>query len=342
MDLTGSQITKDEMTSFNNILFSDLGITVQFITGYLDMPARQGETYYDWGDEIEPLVSENDIYFGSRKIIVEAFFKGENWFSAFTQLESITTEETLSTVYGDFQAKLNQIKVLKDYKGVKTLNIEFIELNPDLSGALPNVSQIDGIRIDGHDLFSEFGLLIENVKGFDAPELKESRETSNKINALSEYRQPPEIEVKVNGIYASKAEMKSKISELNKLFAKEGLRHFVNKGDGYQCYLTDGHKVTIKKNWVSVTLKLKVMSWYNIEAIVQEVLDRVELEARPQSDLSVTDDTQPDYVKGKSTFKAADSNKLNGQTADYYAKEADLNPVKNFDLAQQLEDGTEI
>jgi len=330
------------MTSFKNIQLSDLGITVQFMTGYLDMPARQGETFYDWGDEVEPLVSENDIYFGTRKIIVEAFYKGTDWYNSAKALEEITTEETLSTDYGDFQVKLNQLKILKDYKGVKTLSLEFIELNPNLSGALPNVSQLDGIRLDGHDLFSEFGLLVENVNGFDAPELKASRETTDKTNALSEFRQTPEINVKVNGIYASKAEMSTKITELNKLFAKEGLRHFVYAGYGYQCYCTDGYKITINKNWVSINLKLKVMNWYNIEAIVQEVLNQLELEARPQSDLSVTDDTQADYVKGKDTFIAADSNKLNGKAANYYAKESDLSPVKNFDLAQQLEDETDI
>jgi len=311
------------MTSFNNILFADLGITVQFITGYLDMPARQGETFYDWGDEIEPLISEDDIYFGSRKIIIEAFYKGSDWYNSAKQLEEVTTKETLSTPYGDFQVKLYQLKILKDYKGVKTLSIEFVQLNPDLSGPLPNVSQLDGIRLDGHDLFSEFGLLVENVNGFNAPELKSARETSDKLNALSEFRQPPEINVKVNGIYASKADMQTKVTELNRLFAKEGLRHFVNAGYGYQCYCTDGYKVSINKNWVSIDLKLRVMSWYNIEALAQEIIDRVEIGIRPQSDLSETDNTKPEYVFGKENFVASDSEKLNGQPAEFYEKKVD-------------------
>tara|TARA_R110002020_G_scaffold318905_4_gene534529 strand:- start:1096 stop:2313 length:1218 start_codon:yes stop_codon:yes gene_type:complete len=311
------------MTSFKNILLSDLGITVQFITGYLDMPARQGETFYDWGDEIEPLISEEDIYFGTRRIIIEAFYRGSDWYSSAKVLEQITTEETLSTEYGDFQVKLNQVKILKDYKGVKTLSIEFLELNPNLSGALANVAQLDGVRLDGHDLFSEFGLLVENVNGFDAPELKAAQQTTDKINALSEFRQPPEINVKVNGIYASKAEMSAKITELNKLFAKEGLRHFVYGGYGYQCYCTEGYKITINKNWVSINLKLKVMSWYNIEAIVQEVIDRVEIGIRPQSDLSETDNSKPEFVFGKETFIAADSSKLGGELPEFYENKVD-------------------
>lgn len=63
--------------TFNNIDFTTLGIIPQFINGILDMPQRKGDTFYDWGDEIEPLVSADDIYFGSRDIVLDAFLMSE-------------------------------------------------------------------------------------------------------------------------------------------------------------------------------------------------------------------------------------------------------------------------
>lgn len=325
--------------TFNGIDLKSLGIIVQFVNGVLDMPKRKGATDYDWGDYIEPLVSAEDIYFGSRNIIVDAFFDERLgiWENASDTLEAITTTETLTTDYGDFAVKLDDINIVKSYKGGKTLKITFTELNPDLSGGLPTSSGVTGVRIDGYDLFTNFGLLVENVQNFEVPKLKPSRETTYKSNALSRYRTPPEILVKVNANYASKAEMSTKISSLNALLAKPGLRHFVHNGTGFQVTITDGYKVDIKRMHVGITLKLKVMAEYNIEAIVQEVMNRVELEARPQSDLSITDTGNVSFIKGKDTFKAANSEKLGGNPSSYYAKEKELEDLREMDAELNTE-----
>ena len=339
----GWLILKDEtMLSFNGIELASLGIIVQFVNGILDMPKRKGDTEYDWGDEIEPLVNAEDIFFGSRSIVVDAFFderKG-TWLNASQTLEAIIDTKTLTTDFGNYQVRLDEINVLKSHKGGKTLKIVFVELNPDLSGGLPTTTGLEGVSIDGYDLFTHFGLLVENVKNFESPDLKASKETTYKSNALSRYRTLPEITVKVNANYASKAEMSTKINALNALLAKEGMRHFVHRGIGFQCYLPDGYKVDIKRLHVGITLKMKVMAVYNVVALVQEVINQMELQARPQSDLNEADVNQASYIKGKDTFKAADSDKLNGQTADFYAKEAEIKATRDFDFAAELETGT--
>ena len=319
------------MESFNGITFKSLGIIVRFVSGVLDMPSRKGQTEYDWGDYTEPLVSAEDIFFGSRSIIIDAFFDDRlgSWENASDTLKAIKDTRTLSTAYGDYQVKLNEVNIIKIHKGGKSLRLVFIELNPDLSGGLPTTSGAGGVRIDGYDLFTNFGLLVESVKKHQVPDLKSSKETTYQTNALSRYRTPPEILVKVNANYASKAEMSAKINSLNALLAKEGLRHFVHNGTGFQVYLTDGYKVDIKRNHVGITLKMKVMAEYNIEAIVQEVLNRIELEARPQSDLMMEDETHPAFVLGKGQFKAADSYKLDGKEASHFAKESEIEEARS-------------
>src|SRR5690606_39667567 len=103
-----------------------------------------------------------------------------------------------------------------------------------------------------------------------------------------------------------------------------GLRHFVHNGYGYQCYCPDGFNVSVKGKLVSITAKLTVMAYYNIDEIVQLVIDQIAIMERPQSDLSVTDTTDPSFVKGKPTFKAADSDKLDGHDSLYFAKESEM------------------
>jgi hypothetical protein len=333
------------MIKFKNIDFNSLGLVVQFVNGVLDMPPRKGETFYDWGNNFEPLVSENDIYFGAREIIIDAFFderKGVDFKTTVETLEAITTEETLETEYGNYLAKFDELKIERSYKGGKTLKLKFKEMNPDLSAEIPTVTSNGGTRIDSLDLFVNFGLLVERVTLFEIPSLKTSKETSYKTNLVSVYRQPPEIEVKVNGIYASRSDMSAKLSKLNALLAKPGLRHFVKGGDGFQVYAPEGHKVTIKRNRVEITIKLRVMMYYNIEEIVVEVVNRVQIEASPQSDLTVSDPNSADYIKGKENFIASDSNKLGGNLPAFYAKESEIKDLRDLDLAKEIDDNTDF
>lgn len=321
--------------TFNGIDLKSLGIVNQFISGVLDMPDRKGDTFYDWGDEIEPLVSAEDIYFGVRNIVLDAFFDeriGVDFETASETLQGITGDAELVTDYGTYLVRLDELKIVRSYKGGKTLKIVFKELNPVLSGGLPTTTGLDGIRIDGYDLFTNFGLLVENVKKFEISKLKPSRETTYKTNPLMRYRQPLEIDVKVNANYASKADMTTKIKSLNALLAKPGLRHFVHNGTGFQCMIDQGYTVKFKRLLVSINLRLKVMAEYNVEALVQRVINEVEIAARPQSDLSQTDSSQASYIQGRDTFTAANAAKLGNQLPDFYAKESEIEAARNADV----------
>ena len=319
--------------TFDNIKLKDLGIIVQFVHGVLDMPKREGATDYDWGDVVEPLVSADDIYFGSRDIIIDALFDERygDFKTTSDRLNAITQTRPLVTEYGTYQVRLDGIQVVKHYKGGKTLKIKFVELNPDLSAELPTSSGSGGVRLDGYDLFVQFGLLVEQATLYEIQQLKNSKETSYKNNFLSIYRKPQELNVKVNGIYASKAEMTTKITQLNALLVKDNLRYFYYRGEEFHCYAVDGHSVKISRNRVEINLKLQVSIMYNFEDLKQKIIDEINIQVNPQSDLSTTDTTDPAYIKGKDTFKAADSDKLDGHDSLYFAKESELADARMVD-----------
>lgn len=52
------------------------GLTLLKINGPLDMPSRLGSTHHNWGDELEPLVHEDDLFWKSRLITCEFLFDG--------------------------------------------------------------------------------------------------------------------------------------------------------------------------------------------------------------------------------------------------------------------------
>lgn len=327
--------------TFKNITLESLGIVPQYLNGHLDLPKREGESYYDWGEYQEPLVSADDIYFGFRTIELTAVFDGRknvDFNSTMDQLRTITTEETLSTPYGDYLVKLDTIQIIKSYDhNSKMLKIIFQEHNPNLNSELPLTPLSEGIRLDGYDLFQSFGILIEKVELPTVPQLTLSTTTLYHDKVLSIYRKPAHLELKVNGIYASEAEMSSKLQALNTILAKEGIRSFVYDGNQYQCLVTDGYKVKRSKNRIEIKIKLDVLMLYNLEEITQEVINRIEIQARPQADLNQSDPAQASYVLGRDTFKASDSAKLDGQLPSYYAKQSEIDAVNNKDFAGDLE-----
>lgn len=247
------------MVKFNNIALESLGLIVMNIQGILDMPKREGETYYDWGNGYEPLLSAEDIYFGSRDIVIDAFFDNRkaDFKTTMEVLEGMTGDKELVTAYGVNTVRLDSVQTTKNYNGGKTLKLTFKELNPVLSGGLPTVDGTDEIRIDGYGLFSTFGILVETVNLHDLSKLKSSGLTTFKTNTISVFREPQTLEIKVNGIYASQAEMSAKITALNSLLAKEGYRHFVYEGEGYQCFCDQGFKVQISRSVASADISLK-------------------------------------------------------------------------------------
>lgn len=247
------------MVKFSNIALESLGLIVMNIQGILDMPKREGQTYYDWGNGYEPLLNESDIYFGSRDIVMDVFFddRKADFKTTMETLESIVGDHPLETVYGTNIVRLDSVRTVREYNPGKTLQITLKELNPDLSGGLPTVTGDDEVRIDGHGFFSVFGLLVESVKLHDLSRLKNSAVTSFKSNTISVFREPQTLEIKVNGIYASSVEMTQKISALNSLLAKEGYRHFVFEGEGYQCFCDQGFSVRINGTTASAEIPLK-------------------------------------------------------------------------------------
>ena len=64
------------MNRINQQEYSYFGLKVSSLEGILDMPSRIGDVFYDWGDYIEPLVHEKDIFWKERDIKVNVFFDG--------------------------------------------------------------------------------------------------------------------------------------------------------------------------------------------------------------------------------------------------------------------------
>lgn len=127
------------MNTINAQPFSYYGIVLSKTEGALDMPSRLGDTVYDWGDYIQPLVGALDIFWQSKTIALDVFFDGPRYGMALSEgmdlLKALPDGFVLETNHGTFTVKLKEAIVSKRFSTDRAmLKLVFIENVPDFSG----------------------------------------------------------------------------------------------------------------------------------------------------------------------------------------------------------------
>jgi len=253
------------------------------IAGAWDMPARLGETGYDWGDEkgFEPWVAPEDIRFGGRSIELVGIIKGNNrkngqdkLYDLYEFLDSITSIATLSSdLYGTWQVFVNgPISTKYISNGWYQIRIPFRQpIVPLPSGPigvpeafvltnnigdeiLSNLSnQIltstfiwDGFGIDGYS-FNDLGLIVLFAQGRSDRPAPKDFQTTTYINEGWAIRPTAMRSVNIRCLINQPSyEDFVKVTDgLHKLLAKPGLRTITLHDDALRTfYVPGGYKVT--------------------------------------------------------------------------------------------------
>ncbi len=164
--------------------------------GLWDMPSRKGEITYDWGDEIQPLVDDEDIIWNSRKFKLKALFdkriNGNDFEQIKKQIEK-AGKFVLPNPFKDCMVQINSFKVLKENSVCAVCEFEFYEKEVTFEAVLPMPSGM-GSTIDGYSLYKDLGIYFTFDKDQELAELKDLRNTVfKKGTAKSQYRELPEI-----------------------------------------------------------------------------------------------------------------------------------------------------
>ena len=59
---------------FNGTNTTALGLLVSKTTGFFDMPDRGSPVVYDWGDSLQPLLDDEDIFWKALTMTVEFIY----------------------------------------------------------------------------------------------------------------------------------------------------------------------------------------------------------------------------------------------------------------------------
>ena len=247
---------------FNGKLISTWGISAIrknespiALSGAWDMPARIGKTFHDWGaDGIEPYVRTSEILFGGRDLELSCAMVGFDRLDVLAKCKSMYSEfAALSTlshdVYGSYNVYIKG-KIQVDYKidGIALLTIPLREPVVTVVGAVPGASNA-GIGIDGIS-FDQLGLIPISTTGQynrAAPksgEFTAYRNEGYKITSVG----AREIEMRFALLATNYNEFASRVSAVQMLFKKEGLRYITKDNDALRTFfIKDGFKITIKQ-----------------------------------------------------------------------------------------------
>ncbi|MDO6808082.1 hypothetical protein Q4603_05665 [Zobellia galactanivorans] len=227
------------------------------LSGHLDLNARSGKAYHDWGEEegVEPYVSEHDLVpqnYERKQVVFYAYITATSRAGIVERMEdlyhdlSLLGEFTLSSPWGDVTGYVKE-KVSVDWLGVNAASVKIVidgvgnyyndtdELQPSSSG----LHHIDNVAL------SDYGAKVIGVTGnFDRPETKEPYYTN--ADAPYQVTKPGYKEFSLELLfYASTYEaMSTSIGRFNYQLMKTGTRVMNVDGLERECFNIEGTKVS--------------------------------------------------------------------------------------------------
>jgi hypothetical protein len=224
------------------------------LAGCFDLPARIGQTEYDWqdSDSIEPYVASEDMGFAGRDIVFTAMIKDTKTGAAtklntfYTAINAWTGTKPFSTPYGVFyNVYVKSVNVVQ-YISVSLVTITLHEPKPVLTyGFMPSTASstnmIDGIP------FTSFGLYVSNqTDKVSLPELKKMDYTAYLVEKFKKVKRSA-LDFKIEGFIVGNdvSNFLDNVFALQNIFASPGLRSIVLNGNSaISCYAKSGFQIT--------------------------------------------------------------------------------------------------
>lgn len=231
------------------------GGTSLALSGAWDLPARTGDTSYDWKDTdgTQAYVDADDILFGPRNITFRGLISAGNGKTLGERITDFTSFLgtvnkgifTLSAEWGSWDVQQSSSVTIKRLDNNHAeFSISLTEPRPDISGTLP-VPSGKGDDIDGYT-WEELGLYIASVSGaLDAPRRKEIDTTRAEGDNTLTYGGLDSRKITISGtlIADNYPQFVSRVRALYVLFAGAGLRTYKYRGNTYRCFAPDGFSV---------------------------------------------------------------------------------------------------
>ncbi|MBS9774575.1 MAG: hypothetical protein KGV59_05395 [Tenacibaculum sp.] len=251
------------MEKINNKPLKYYGLVLMNYEGILNMPSRLGDTFYDWGDYLQPLVNDEDIFWSAKDFVLNVFFDtrltNKSLSEVINELKRLG-EFNLNSKYGNYKVTIKEIRTQRYVSGNAKLNIYLNERLPKFTDKLKPAKSGKELSIDGYDLRSSFGFVVNSIKTLDyLPELKPLNITTfNTSSPFSDFRGFKTFEFQITKSFSDSSELTETTEQFKKILSKSNFRNVISQGKTYKCFLTNGFDVKINKNHASFNVKLNI------------------------------------------------------------------------------------
>lgn len=226
----------------------------------LNLPARKEPFFYDWGDLIEPLTDEQDLFFEPNSFFLEFFYEPPKGAlgqspagSLYALLEHLgaqgSDEIALETSYKATRAKIVKIKEVQTLgASCGRFSVIFREAPLQVPSFPSDLKRVDkeGLRVNGYPLQENTGLILSECKeAREIPPLRKSALSIYKRSALSVFRENAHLFLKLHGFYESPAQLSYHVERFKAMMGSPGIKNIRYKGFLYGAYLTSGIKVKL-------------------------------------------------------------------------------------------------
>lgn len=224
--------------------------SVTALSGFLDLPARIGKTFHNWGDEngVEPYVLAEEIAFGGRDLVLVGFIKGSDRQDSLFRIQSLrdfvdgfTDLVELESPYGTYDVKIGEIAAQHLSGGFISVTINMREPIVDIAESTENTAVT-------HASLKDFGAELISMKGqrYGRPETKPEHFTAfGKEGYQITKTVAPVLEIELFFRGESIEDFTSNIRSFGALLAREGTRIIQLPNDTIrEFFVVDGMQLT--------------------------------------------------------------------------------------------------
>ena len=225
------------------------------LQGVFSFPKRKGESEYNWGDSVEAFVSDGEIEFDERKLILNMLLKTEGTFDDYrtklkTLKEACLACKTLGTPYDTFAVTLGDGVTVKEYPRYRAaiFTASFIQetfqypaLATTPTGRVGEYCIIDKDNRP-FSLQRDFGIYVS---------LRKDNNNIGKLSGQKDFspREKNDIVLSCNAVAENFETLYASMRQFHALCALPGEKRLLFPGgETYPFYIRDGFTVTQETN----------------------------------------------------------------------------------------------
>jgi len=222
------------------------------LKGVFDFPKRDGDTEYNWGNEIEPFLNTQDIKFKPKTCSLRVYIQGANKYEYEANLSAFKNAAlNMISIQSSYWLDLNVIKTTGEIsvqefinKNAAVCEVIFETRNGVLNGSLGTPGGGAGFKLNNYNFQKDLNLIVQKREGDKSIPSIYTDQVTDEYEIPVTVRKEKDISISVTMISDHLANFLLQMGKLHQLLASEGLKTITfPDGSTANVYCKDGFTI---------------------------------------------------------------------------------------------------